>query len=341
MSGTKDKTVVVSGQNSQTVPLLQASSESRLAQGGPDIVIENAALVADSGPVGSSAEGIVVDVSDSPIQVYTVKKGDTVGSIAKAFNTSETSIVSANDLKRSKALSEGQNLVILRVPGALYKVKKGDTLGAIARKFKVDSDEIISVNGFDNANSIVAGDEILIPGVDGGTAALAEKKPEPKKVAVKEKPKAVVAQKDEEASVVTTPEVVAPLVTTPAPVSSGAFFAKPVEGRLTQGLHDGNAIDVGAPIGTVIRAAADGEVVVARGAGYNGGYGLYVVISHDYNGKTVQTLYAHMSRVATVAGTSIKQGDVIGYVGSTGRSTGPHLHFEVRGGAKNPGLSWY
>jgi len=79
-------------------------------------------------------------------------------------------------------------------------------------------------------------------------------------------------------------------------------------------------------------ASAAGEVIIAREGGYNGGYGSYVVVRHD-NGT--QTLYAHMSQVDAYSGQEVAQGQVIGYVGSTGRSTGPHLHFEIRG-AKNP-----
>ena len=357
ISGDKEKTEVVAAPNSQNVPLLQASSESKLAQGGPEITIENAALVADSGPQDSSSEGLAPsEPSDSPIVVYTVKKGDTVSGVAKAFKASETAIVSANDLKRGKPLVEGQSLVILRIPGALYKVKKGDTVGAIAKKFKVPSDEIIEVNGFDNGNSIVAGDEIIIPGVDGGTAALADKKADQKKaLAVKEKaptsPKATAGQAKTEvipvktvtAVVADTEEKTQPAVAVKitSAVSLSSYFIRPIEGgRKSQGLHDGNAVDLAAPTGTPIMASADGEVVVARDSGYNGGYGKYIVISHDYNGKTIQTLSAHMTKVSAEVGTKVKQGDIIGYVGSTGRSTGPHVHFEVRGGAKNPGINW-
>ena len=80
-------------------------------------------------------------------------------------------------------------------------------------------------------------------------------------------------------------------------------------------------------------AAADGDVIVAKSGGYNGGYGSYVVIQHD-NGS--QTLYGHMSRVAATDGESVSQGQIIGYVGSTGLATGPHVHFEIRNGIRNP-----
>lgn len=88
--------------------------------------------------------------------------------------------------------------------------------------------------------------------------------------------------------------------------------------------HSGQ--DIGAPAGTRI-IAADGGTVATASCGWNGGYGNYVIINHG-NGRA--TLYAHMSSIAVTAGSSIKQGDTVGYVGSTGKSTGPHLHFEVR-----------
>ncbi len=85
------------------------------------------------------------------------------------------------------------------------------------------------------------------------------------------------------------------------------------------------------PSGTPIKAAASGRVIFAK-VGWNGAYGNLTIIQHD-NGT--QTYYAHQSKLAVSAGDYVNQGEVIGYVGSTGRSTGPHLHFEVRG-APNP-----
>jgi murein DD-endopeptidase MepM/ murein hydrolase activator NlpD len=104
-------------------------------------------------------------------------------------------------------------------------------------------------------------------------------------------------------------------------------------GVLTQGLHGYNGIDIGAPSGTGILASAAGTVIIAnRSGGWNGGYGNYIVIQHD-NGT--QTLYAHASRIYATAGQRVAQGALIGAVGRTGKATGPHLHFEVRG-ATNP-----
>jgi murein DD-endopeptidase MepM/ murein hydrolase activator NlpD len=116
------------------------------------------------------------------------------------------------------------------------------------------------------------------------------------------------------------------------PAVSG-YFGNPLPGgRKSQGLHGHNGVDISAPAGTPIYAAASGTVTTVKNdGGWNSGYGNYVVISHP-NGTS--TLYAHMSRVAASGG-SVSKGSVIGYVGMTGSSTGNHLHFEVHG-AKNP-----
>lgn len=107
----------------------------------------------------------------------------------------------------------------------------------------------------------------------------------------------------------------------------------------TRRLHTG--IDIGVPTGTPIHAAADGKVITSQ---YNKSYGYYVVIDHGIlaDGKThLSTLYAHNSRLVATVGKTVKKGDVVAYSGSTGDSTGPHCHFEVRvnGEPQNP-MNW-
>ena len=110
------------------------------------------------------------------------------------------------------------------------------------------------------------------------------------------------------------------------------FFVRPTSGTKTQGLHGHNGVDIGASIGTPVFASAEGEVISAKSSGYNGGYGSMIIISH---GGNIQTVYGHLSAVKVSVGQHVSQGQVIGAVGNTGKSTGTHLHFEVRG-AKNP-----
>jgi murein DD-endopeptidase MepM/ murein hydrolase activator NlpD len=192
-------------------------------------------------------------------------------------------------------------LIILPISGVKHTVKKGDTLASIAKKYKGDAEEIQSYNNM--GAELAIGSVIIIP--DGEIVA------EPKKAA----PKASVR-----------------LGASGVPSYSG-FYQRPISGGVrTQGIHGFNGVDLAAPVGTPIYAAASGQVVISRSGAWNGGYGNYIVISHS-NGT--QTLYSHNSSNVVSQGETVAQGQVIGYVGNTGKSTGPHVHFEVRG-AKNP-----
>jgi murein DD-endopeptidase MepM/ murein hydrolase activator NlpD len=131
-----------------------------------------------------------------------------------------------------------------------------------------------------------------------------------------------------------------PLPAGPLPSPSAAGLIWPLEGTVTSGfgyrwgrMHEG--IDISVPEGTPIRAAADGTVILMQSEYESGGYGNYTCIDH---GGGLSTCYAHQSSFATSVGASVSQGDLIGYSGNTGHSTGPHLHFEVRinGAATDP-----
>ncbi|WP_214849852.1 M23 family metallopeptidase [Exiguobacterium sp. s193] len=124
----------------------------------------------------------------------------------------------------------------------------------------------------------------------------------------------------------------------PAPAASSALFIHPTSGAITQGYGSAsgengyafhNGIDFGAPVGTPIVAAATGTVITASSSGP---YGNHVMIAHQLNGKTYTTVYAHMSSLNARAGQRVSQGQQIGALGSTGNSTGPHLHFEIHVG---------
>ena len=257
-------------------------------------VVDNSALEADM--PGSSTYADFGVSGSGQISTYVVREGDTLSLISKMFNVSVNTIAWANDIKGGR-ITPGQNLVILPISGVKHAVAKGDTIQSIAKKYKADVDDILSYNNLTISSKLALGDEVIIP--DG-----------------------------EISSVVYSPTSGSSSVS----VGSG-YFTRPLQGgRKTQGLHGHNGIDFGAPIGTPVLAAADGTVIIARGSGYNGGYGLYVVVNHP-NGT--QTLYGHLSMVNTGVGESVRKGQIIGKVGNTGRSTGSHLHFEVRG-ARNP-----
>ena len=294
--------------NSQNMNLLQATlnSDSGLAKGGGDItIVEDIALVSEIGPSGSMA-----NIKDQPINdtinVYVVREGDSLSQIAKMFNVSVNTIIWANNLHKS-VIKKGQTLVILPVSGVRHKVEKGETLASITKKYKGNLDEILSFNNLTENSKLVVGDIVIIPDGEIGSYSFGSK------------------------NVSRISKNTNPYRGGSGPSYEG-YYMRPVNGIKTQGLHGYNAIDIGAPIGTPIFASASGKVIVSRSGGWNGGYGSYVVISHN-NGT--QTLYAHMSKDIVYVGQKVVQGQVIGYVGSTGKSTGPHVHFEVRG-AKNP-----
>ncbi|HEY6022386.1 MAG TPA: LysM peptidoglycan-binding domain-containing M23 family metallopeptidase, partial [Candidatus Paceibacterota bacterium] len=222
---------------------------------------------------------------------------------------------------QGKSIQPGDQLIILPITGIEYAVQKGDTIASIAKKFKSDAGDIAQYNDLSGDASLSVGSQIIIPNGEApasvSTPTIA-KKSSGSSVAVSKKKKKVGAE---------------PYLGGSGPELDG-YYSWPVDGGvITQGLHGWNGVDIGASIGTNILAAADGTVIIAKNNGaWNGGYGNYVVISHP-NGT--QTLYGHMSRVLVGPGESVSEGEVIGKVGSTGESTGPHLHFEVRGAA-NP-----
>ncbi len=262
-------------------------------------------LSATAGSLRVSTEEIDYPTDDT-ISVYEVKKGDTLSAVAKLFGVSKNTIIWANDLK-SETITPGSTLVILPMTGIKHTIKKGDTLSSIAKKYKADVSDIGKFNGLSSDDDLAVGDTVLVP--EGEITVTVTKKANGAKVATGK------------------------LLDSYSYVAPGEFFTRPlIGGRRTQGLHGHNGIDFGATTGTPVVASAGGRVILAKVGGYNGGYGNMIIISHDGG---IQTVYAHLSKVNVVTGQSVSQGQTIGTVGNTGKSTGPHLHFEVRG-AKNP-----
>lgn len=260
-------------------------------------------LKAVSGTLRVSTEDIDFPMNDT-ISVYEVKKGDTLTDVAKLFGVSKNTIIWANDLKSSK-ISQGDVLVILPMTGIRHTIKKGDTIASIAKKYKADIDDVAKFNGIASDTKLALGDTILVP--EGEITVVA---PPVKKVIVKGK-----------------------ILESYANTTPSGFLTRPLAGGTkTQGIHGHNAVDIAATRGTPVYAAASGKAIVVRLGSYNGGYGNMIVIQHANN---VQTVYAHLQSAAITNGETVTQGQQIGLVGNTGRSTGPHLHFEVRG-AKNP-----
>ena len=310
-TGTSDVTSQIEGssdQNSQTIALLQASTIPDLTAGigGADIIINNGALMSEVGPLGTTANN--VEIPDSgDISLYVVRKGDTLSNIAKIYDVSVNTIIWANELKKGEALKDGQVLVILPVTGLRHEIKKGDTIESIAKKYKGDVNDILIFNGIAPEAKLAIGDVIIIP---NGELSIAETSYTINKT----------TKKGERVYGTNGPKYV-------------GYYIRPISGgRKTQGLHGFNAVDLAAPTGTPIVASASGNVILVRSGGWGGGYGNYIIIAHDNGTKT---LYAHNSKNLVTVGEHVSQGQTIALIGSTGRSTGPHVHFEVRG-AKNP-----
>ncbi len=333
-------------ENSQTMALLQANVSSVSVLEDPagkqtsngagkkdkDFTIDTSSdvnIVSDNalqpaiGLVGSSDNKDILESSSEDTSVYVVRKGDSVSTIAKMFDVSVSTILAANDMKKGQKLVEGDVLLILPISGLEHSVAKGQTLQSIAKLYKVDVSDITLYNGLSQDAKLAIGDKLMIPGGDmideGG-----------------DKPAANLGSAPTRDK---SYYVLHPLV------NLLGYFINPVPtGHKTQGLHGpGNrGIDIGAPTGTPIYASAAGTVLITKTgckvgqSRCGGGYGNMAIVQHQNGTKT---LYGHMTKLGTHTGAHVAQGEIIGYVGSTGRSTGPHIHFEVFN-ARNPGSDW-
>ncbi len=245
-------------------------------------------------------------VARTTVISYTVQNGDTISSIASRFGISVNTVLWSNNLSAFSLIRAGNQLSILPVSGIYYTVKSGDTVGKIARDFGIEEDKIFQYNNIKSANSLIIGKAIIIPGgkqiTATGNIAKTTTTKSSNAVAVIEK--------------LLNPKQ--------APASSSSMLW-PTEGhRITQYYswrHTG--LDIANKIGTPLYAADSGTVEFS---GWSNGYGNNIVINHG-GGK--KTRYAHASKLFVKVGESVKRGEQIAAMGSTGWSTGSHIHFEV------------
>lgn len=269
------------------------------AGGGSSVVKSN--VIGVENPGGSS------------IQTYEVQGGDTVSSIAEQFDISTKTIEWANNLEDGKVIKPGDTLYILPTSGVPHTVKSGETVSSIAQKYEANVDDIITYNDFIGARDLEAGVEIIIPG---------GKKPAPP-------PEPRTTRLASFQSVFGGSEGSAP----PNAAPSGGNLQWPTTcSRVSQYYgwrHKG--IDIDCEFGNAIYAGESGNASV----GWYSGYGLQVVINH---GNGMQTRYAHLQKSFVSNGQSVSRGQAIGEMGSTGWSSGSHLHFEVivGGSTTNP-----
>ncbi len=229
---------------------------------------------------------------------YKVQEGENISKISKKLGLNMDTLVSLNSMDNAHTIQVGARILVPNVPGILYTVQKGDSLSRISDNYKINTNDILYAN--DKVDTtVIEGDILFLPGA---------------KLSAKERAKAF-----------------------------GYLFTKPIRGRFTSSFgtrwhpiykrkkfHTG--IDIGAPYGSRIKSAKEGKVIYA---GWKGGYGKVVIIKHQLGYETV---YGHMSKISVSVGQYVNAGQIIGRVGSTGVSTGPHLHFEIRryGQATNP-----
>ncbi len=248
------------------------------------------------------------------IETYVVAEGDTLSTIAVRFGISVNTVLWANNLSVKSVLKLGQSLSILPESGVVYAVKSGDTLIKIAKTYNGDAERILSANKLADSSAITIGQKLMIP---GGTP-----------------PTPVPVKRTTSVASIFSP---APNKTGTA-VSSSSRMIWPSDGHsIVRGLswfHTGVDIDCnGHSNGSSTDdnyAAADGIVTFAgpRFSGYAGGYGNLVIVDH---GNGLSTRYGHNYSIYVKAGQQVTAGTPIGRCGSTGNSTGTHLHFEVIG----------
>ncbi len=221
---------------------------------------------------------------------YKVRQGESVYSISRKLGLRMDTLISLNTMDNAHSIHVGDKILVPNRQGILYSVKKKDSLGKIAKAYHIKVDSIIDANEM-MTNIIHPGNILFLPGA---------------RLSARERAKAL-----------------------------GYVFMKPLHGRFTspfgirtdpftgrKRFHSG--VDIAAPRGTRVHAAKEGKVIYAA---WRGGYGNCIIIKHQFGYETV---YGHLSRIYVSKGSYVRGGQVIGAVGSTGRSTGPHLHLEVR-----------
>ncbi len=272
--------------------------------------------------------------------IYTVRKGDTLKRVAARYGIDVPTIVHANDIPDPDNPVIGSQLRLLPVPGLEYEIKKGDTIFSIADKLGVNAEMILDYppNNLKADSVLQIGAKIMVPGGSPPVVMAARVAP-PAKEAPAPQPKQQPAQSkaaNQPAAAVKPPPKAEP-APKPKPQQPAANTPKkgtgsmvwPVRGRITQyfsGRHNG--LDIATRAGTPIHAADSGKIIWSGWR--TDGLGYAVIIDH-LNGLT--TIYGHMIRQPPVrVGQYVDRNQVIGYIGSTGRSTGPHVHFMVKSG---------
>ena len=231
---------------------------------------------------------------------YTIENGDNLTVISKKIGVNLDTLVSVNKISNANKLRPGEKIIIPNRNGLLYTISKGDSLEGIIDKYEMQLDKVLTFNKINDINNINVGDEIFLPGA---------------KYTLEERI-------DKFGQMFSLPTKVTRIS------SLFGYRVHPITKARTK--HMG--VDIPGSLDTPIYASRSGKVIFA---GYSGGYGNLVIVRHD---KGYTTYYGHLNKITTRVGAKVGQGTMIGKMGSTGNSTGCHLHFEVRrnGIALNP-----
>ena len=287
---------------------LTALSGQNLGRGGESIDTPDPSTIQENSLMTSnptSTDYIETGFTSNQVIEYTVQPEDLLSFIASDYGVSVASIMWANNLANANSIYPGQILRIPPVSGVIHKVKKGDTAASIAKKYGVTADKILAFNDRKEGQPLDMDEEIIVP--DGQII------------------KSLIVTKPG-----TQPTIAQRFSNLP---DLGDYILVPTKGRISQWIHGRNGVDIAASCGTNIFAPADGIVAVADISGYNGGFGIFIKLTHTNspNGIQAESLLSHLSKSLVKAGDSVKRGQLIALMGSTGRSTGCHLHWEGHG----------
>ena len=336
--------------NSQNVPLLESSINPDLKNIKDETPLpKDDTVLSSNGALGADSSDLEKFASTDKISTYVVKKGDTLEGISIKLKVPKSTILSSNaDLKKSDLLKIGQKLVIL----AIKDTTKADSTDKTATAKKDEKPKTapikeLAVKDDEPKDETPTPAEVPAPAPTSLPAPVVNDQVPPVSQPLVGNTPTPEQQQSSINIQVETPVLLTTPVTPPTPpvadtgqpsgtINGGYIWPFPAGvGRVSQGLHADNAYDFAAPKGTPIYAIQSGTVLIAHPSGYNGGYGLYVVINFN-DGR--QAIFGHMSKVVVESGDIVKQGDIIGYVGSTGKSTGPHCHIGFHGDLGNPYL---
>lgn len=237
---------------------------------------------------------------------YRIRKGDMIGVIAERFGLTQDTLISINNIRQTRRIQIGEYIKVPSMPGILYTTKKdGETAASVAEKYQVSAQKTAAVNHLHEQGSLAAGTSLFVP--------------------------------DAFMDWVTRQEINGDLFRRPLRAryylsSNFGWRRSPFTGKRT--FHNG--VDMASSAWTPVYAALAGTVTAA---GFHSVYGNYVIVTHH---SGYRTLYGHMVSIKAWKGQSVDTATVLGWVGTTGLSTGPHLHFSVfkYGSAVNPVSLW-